>query len=244
MTCIRQATAEDKAVISQLRINEFRRSTNFDLLLADKLKWSRCDDENIVLAVWNGRKAPISTMRAVVVNDTEEALACLECSVPDDLPYPAIVFNSAATRKENRRQSLNQVIRYHFLLAAVRDGIQAILSPIYLGAPRIDFMKALGYQFSAPQKSWQTKLLPKSERILGILSRADMVQAIDYLKAHRGKAIDTYPWQGELFTFPMAETLTAWVLKRKEKQPAPVIPLHPIGGIRQPGAKRGRQIKR
>lgn len=221
MRCIRQGTSKDKEIINRLRINEFRRSKDFDLLLADQLKWSRLDEEQTVLVVWDNHKRPISTMRAVVVYDTLGAQDILQCTVADQVRYPAIVFNAAATRIENRGEGLNQVIRYHFLGAAIRQGIESILSPIYRGAPRIDFMKALGYQFVTPDQCWQTKLLPKSERILGILPHTKMQHALNYLDTHRGEAIDRYPWAGEILRLPVEAPVKVTVVEKREKMPLP-----------------------
>lgn len=205
MRCIRRATYGDREIINRLRITEFSRSGEFDLLLADQLRWNQCDDIHIVLAAWANRRKAISTMRAVVVNNGSDARACLQCSLPTQLSFPAIVFNSAATHAAYRRLGLNQAIRYHFLLAAVRCGIEAILSPIYRGAPRIAFMKCLGYHFTTPHQSWQTKLLPKTKRILGILPRSNMARAIDYLRTNRSEVLQRYPWTGSLFDFPAIE---------------------------------------
>jgi hypothetical protein len=205
MKCIRRATSQDAGYINHLRINEFRRSTEFDLLLADQLKWNRCDDRHIVLAAWVDRQTAVSTMRAVVVGNARQTLECVQCSLPDSIEFPAIVFNSAATHVDYRRQGLNQALRYYFLQTAVRCRIKAILSPIYRGAPRIDFMKALGYCFSTPEKSWQTKLAPKKERILGMLPLRRMGRAIDYLRTHRNQVLQRYPWQGPRFEFPLED---------------------------------------
>jgi hypothetical protein len=160
-----------------------------------------------VLAAWADRHTAVSTMRAVVVNNALEALDCVQCSLPDPLEFPAIVFNSAATHTAYRRQGLNQALRYYFLRTAVRCRIKAILSPIYRGAPRIDFMKALGYRFFTPEKSWQTKLAPKKERILGILPLKRMGRAIDYLRTQRSEVLQSYPWVGPPFEFPLEEAV-------------------------------------
>jgi hypothetical protein len=206
MQCIQRATITDKDIINQLRINEFRRSSEFDLLQEDQLKWNHNDDVHIVLAAWVGRQTVVSTMRAMVVETIQDALDCVQCSVPDRTEFPAIVFNSAATRTAYRRQGLNQALRYYFLQAAVRCGIKALLSPMYKDAPRIGFMKALGYHFITPDRSWQTKLAPKKERILGILPRHRMGRAIDYLRTHRREVLQAYPWRGPLFDFPVGRT--------------------------------------
>lgn len=207
MKYIRRANHSDKEAISRLRINEFRRSSEFDLLLADQLRWNACDDGNIVLAAWNDQNEVVSTMRAMVVEDAANACDCLQCSVPDHIGYPAIVFSAAATHNTHRGQGLNQAIRYYYLLAALRCGIENILSPIYEGAPRIDFMRALGYEFVTPEKNWQTKLLPKSRRILGILPRAEMGRAVEYLRKHRSEVLAAYPWRGAPFRFPVRDLL-------------------------------------
>lgn len=206
MQCIQRATPADKDTINQLRINEFRRSSEFDLLLEDQLKWSHNDDLHIVLAAWVDRQTAVSTMRAMVIETMQDALDCVQCSVPDRLEFPSIVFNAAATHTAYRRQGLNQALRYYFLQAAIRCGIRAILSPMYREAPRIGFMKALGYRFITPEKSWQTKLAPKKERILGILPRRRMGRAIDYLRTNRREVLHTYPWRGPLFDFPVGLT--------------------------------------
>lgn len=219
MKYIRRATLKDCDTINHLRIDEFRRSTEFDLLLADQLRWNSCDDRHIVLAAWAGRRTAVSTMRAVVVKDKADALTSVQCSLPDQLVFPALVFNSAATHIDYRRLGLNQAIRYHFLRAAIRCGIEAILSPIYRGAPRIDFMRALGYQFMTPNKSWQTKLAPKKERILGILPRNRMGRAIDYLRTYRNDVLQAYPWQGPLFEFPVAKQVETRIECRRPMLP-------------------------
>ena len=244
MQCTRQATFKEKEKISRLRIKEFSRAKDFDLLLADKLKWSRLDDEQTVLAVWRN-KEPISTMRAVVVNDSIDAQNTLQCTVSDQVQYPAMVFNAAATRKENRGEGLNQVIRYHFLDAAIRQGIEALLSPIYQGAPRMDFMKSLGYLFSKPGKCWQTKLLPKSERILGILPHLAMQYALDYLLRHRGEAIALYPWEGKSLKLPARKTINVTIVESSKKPDSPKddTDCHDTGGAHRKQTVMGHKRK-
>lgn len=199
MRCIKRMTVQDKEAINQLRVSEFQRSGQFELLKPERLLWNQVDDENIVLAAMQAPRKPVSTMRAVVVRSPAEASACVECTVPQHVEFPAIVFSSAATHQEYRKLGLNQAIRYHFLLAAERSGIESILSPIYIGAPRISFMKALGYTFEVPKKCWQTKLNPKTQRIIGILARTHFRRAIMHIEQMRGEIIKRYPWRGKLF---------------------------------------------
>ena len=198
MKCIRRMTVQDREAINQLRVGEFQRSGQFELLKPERLLWNHVDDENIVLAALRAPGQPVSTMRGVVVGSAVEASAFVECTVPRHVAFPAIVFSSAATHQDYRKLGLNQAIRYHFLTSAVRCGIESILSPIYIGAPRITFMKALGYTFEAPEKCWQTKLNPKTQRILGVLTRNHFRRALAHIQQTRPQILERYPWRGKL----------------------------------------------
>lgn len=196
MKHIRQASRQDINQINALRIREFQRSAQFTLIKPEKLRWNHCDDTSVVLSAWDGAIA-VATMRAVVVCDTEGAENCVQCKVPKDTHFPAMVFNNAATHSDYRGIGLNQLLRYHFLKIALDAGIQCLLSPMYEGAPRIQFMQALGYAFTIPALSWQNKLGPKATRILGCLARVKMPHAIDLIEAKRRDIITSYPWAGE-----------------------------------------------
>jgi drug/metabolite transporter (DMT)-like permease len=196
MKSIRQASRRDLNQINALRIREFQRSAQFKLLKPEKLKWNQCDDVSIVLSAWDGATA-VATMRAVVVCDTAEAENCVQCNVPKYTPFPAMVFNNAATHLDYRGIGLNQLLRYHFLKIALDAGIQCLLSPMYEGAPRIQFMKDLGYGFTIPPLSWQNKLAPKATRILGLLTCERMSHAIKLIEAQRRDIITSYPWKGK-----------------------------------------------
>ena len=196
MKHIRQASRQDREQINALRVREFQRSAQFTLVQPDKLLWNHCDDSAFVLSAWDGTCA-VATMRAIVVHDRYEAESCVQCRVPMDTDFPAMVFNNAATDWDYRGMGLNQLLRYYFLKIAVDNLIQSLLSPMYEGAPRIRFMHDLGYTFQIPPLSWQNKLNPKAIRILGVLARSRMLQAIDFIETHRHEIIEAYPWKGE-----------------------------------------------
>lgn len=197
MKHIRQASRQDRDQINALRVREFQRSDQFTLMKPDKLlwNWNHCDNTSMVLAAWDG-PLPVATMQAVVVQNAAEAENYVQCIVPPHVGYPALVFNNAATHLDFRGIGLNQLLRYHFLKIALEQQIRSLLSPIYEGAPRIRFMKALGYRFMIPPLSWQNKLSPKATRILGVLPRVMMPRAIELIETQRRKVIDTYPWEG------------------------------------------------
>lgn len=196
MKHIRRALKEDRQIIEELRISEFNRSTEFKLLNPEKLLWSETDSANIVLVVFDDNKRAISTMRGVTVSTVDEAEDMLNCSVPDSVNFPAMIFSSAATLQPFRRSGLNQLIRYYLLLYASANNIQTFISPVYKNAPRTKFMAILGYEFITPEKNWQTKLDQLSERQLALLNIAKVPETLSTLVKYKGMVIDEYPWQG------------------------------------------------
>jgi hypothetical protein len=214
MKHIRQASCQDREQINALRVREFQRSAQFTLVQPDKLLWNHCDDSAFVLSAWDGPCA-VATMRAIVVHDRYEAESCVQCRVPMDTDFPAMVFNNAATDWDHRGMGLNQLLRYYFLKIALGNRIQSLLSPMYEGAPRIRFMKDLGYSFKIPQVSWQNKLNPKATRILGVLAHAMLPQAINFIEAHRHEIIKAYPWKGKRIRLNAAAHKPAGKERRK-----------------------------
>ena len=200
MKMIRQATSDDQSAISLLRIQEFKRANEFTLVKPEYLLWDRYDEENVVLAAWDGPEA-VSTMRAVLVLNPTQATQCLQCTTPAHVAYPAIVLNSGATRLEYRGTGLNSALRYYVLEAAIRNNIKTIVGPIYQGAPRTNFMQKLGYVFVTPIKSWQNKLSPKKVRRLALLKETRFNQAAGLIKTSRADILRVFPWAGEPIHF-------------------------------------------
>jgi len=186
--------------ISQLRITAYNRSDDFLLLYPDKLLWS-VNDEGTVLVAWNGDGHAVATMRAETVKNSQEAQKNLECNVPEEIVFPAVIFNRAATHEDYRHLGLNQAIRYYFLEAILRADIQTTLSPVYLGASRTRFMEQLGYRFIDPGKTWQTKLQIHKPRLLAMLERDRMEHALTIIRKERRDILRQYPWRGEPFEF-------------------------------------------
>ena len=205
MKYIRRVEKKDRDQINALRIREYSHSDDFILLKPEKLLWGDSDDRNVVLGAWNGSGRMVSTMRAVLAVDRETAMNCVACTVPDYVGFPAVVFDRAATDTGYRKLGLNQAIRYHLLACVIENGIKTILGPVYQGAPRTVFMKMLGYEFVIPGESWQDKLQPQKQRLLGILDSAKMASALDLLQNLKGKVIDAYPWRGSPIQFDITD---------------------------------------
>jgi len=140
MKHIKVATGKDRTIVENLRISEFQRSTEFKLLQPEKLLWSKTDDQNIVLVVMDENMTALATMRGITVNDHTTAENMLQCSMPDTVQFPAMVFSRAATLKSFRKQGFNQLVRLYFIKYALKNNIETLLSPVYSKAPRIEFM--------------------------------------------------------------------------------------------------------
>ncbi len=196
MKQIKNGTRQDKSLIEELRISEFSRSTEFKLLKPDKLRWSQTDDESIVLVVIDEKDTAIATMRGITVENSTTAEKTLQCTIPETVKFPIMIFTSAATLKPFRRKGFNQLIRLYFLKYALNNNIKTLVSPIYSNAPRIDFMGKLGYEFITPEKNWQDKLNPTSERQLGILNAEKIEHAIAIIENFNALLIADYPWNG------------------------------------------------
>ncbi len=203
MKKICQVTAKNAEDIESLRIQEFRRSAQFSLLKAEKLKWGVADDASVVLAAWDDAGRVVSTMRGAVASTQAQAEAILHCSVPEALAgFPAMVLTIAATQLELRDQGFNSTLRYYFFLAAKQSGIASMLGAVYLKAPRMKIMFDIGYQVHEPQKNWQNKLKPKSQRVLAYLNQDRFDYAIDKLGRLQASMIQDYPWMGPPIEFP------------------------------------------
>lgn len=201
MQHIRRVLKQDKEEIERLRISEFNRSTEFKLVKPEKLLWSEVDENNIVLAVFDENDTAISTMMGITVKEQSHAEKILNASLPDTILFPAIIFTSAATLKPFRRRGFNQLLRYYFMQYASSNKIKTLISPIYKGAPRIQFMELLGYEFIIPERDWQTKLTPTSQRQLGIFDCSKISNAMSVIQKYNSDVIDQYPWHGtELIT--------------------------------------------
>ena len=68
--------------VEELRIAEYRRSDDFDLIEQDKLRWDPVDESSIVLGIC-GDEGVRSTMRATVARHFEQAESLAELPLPD-----------------------------------------------------------------------------------------------------------------------------------------------------------------
>ena len=194
------ACTDDGNSIAQLRIEEFNRSSDFKLLKPQLLEWGKMDEQHEVVVVWDKGHGPAATMRFVRVDDEYQASQVIEADLPPGIAFPAVVFNAAATRKSHRGRGINQLLRYHGILAALEQGIQSLLSPVYQSAPRYEFLQELGYVCHEMTHTWQTKLAPRSPRMLCVLDRADFLPALARLESSSRDLINQVPWTGPPLT--------------------------------------------
>ncbi|MBT6341624.1 MAG: hypothetical protein HOJ48_20265 [Desulfobacula sp.] len=201
MNHIRLVSEQDQDKITNLRLKEFSRSKDFKLLKPELLKWNEIDNKNNVIAVLHEGCEVIGTIRVIPVFNKKEATHFLECDLPVKIDFPALVFNSAVTKKAYQGIGVNQILRYYCLTAAIEQDINVVMSPIYQKATRIKFMKKLGYQCHTLTHSWQKKLLPNSPRELAVLNRNQFSNAIKIIEKSIPKLIQKYPWYGAPIIF-------------------------------------------
>jgi hypothetical protein len=197
MKQIRLASAEDGCEITDLRIKEFKNSKDFELLKPEQLYWNSTDDFHTVIGIWGENQKIIATLRLIRVNDLQETCDRLEADIPVNVSFPGLVFNAAATRKSYRRQGFNQLLRYYCIKAAMEHRIQCLFSPVYQTAPRVAFMKKLGYSCHVLTNTWQTKLAPHCPRVLAVLEQERFLTALKILEKTIPDLIKKYPWKGD-----------------------------------------------
>lgn len=196
MKQIREATTKDADAVSNLRIREFSRSKDFKLLKPETLCWNSVDEDHTVLAVWDDTDQAIATIRLIKVTNQSETEKMMKSKLSADVVFPAFIFTTAATVKEKRNHGFNQLIRYYGIQIAKAQGIQSLLSPVFQNSPRVNFMKSLGYVCYDRPISWQSPLIPGSQRILCILEQRKFESALDILKENVSELIKSYPWTG------------------------------------------------
>lgn len=197
MNHIRLASEKDGKKISELRLTEYQNAKDFQLVSTAYLKWDDTDRRCPVAAVFNGLNEVIATMLVIPVNTAEETVSSLESDLPVEIDFPAFVFKKAVTKCAYRKHGFNQLLRYHIIKAALNCDIQSLLSPVYESAPRTGFMKKIGYEFHTSLSPTPDKLIPSSTRILAVLERSRMKEALKAIEQKIPDLIESYPWTGE-----------------------------------------------
>jgi hypothetical protein len=196
--CIGRATRDDAEAIHALRLEEFQRADEFEVVEPTALHWDETDDRDLVLAAWDEQGRAISTMRGGIVKDRQEAEQRMECSVPlHDSVFPTFLLGRGATRKEFREKGLNSALRYHFYSMVPGTTIRSILGGVYLHAPRTELMRSLGYTFYTPERIWRTDLHARRPQLVASLDASKVIDACEKLRAMLGTVLLEYPWHGE-----------------------------------------------
>ena len=198
MRHIRVACPADRDAVSQLRMAEYRRSSEFELVDASALAWDCGNAASVVLAAWDGDRC-VATMQGTVVRSATDAGELLECrlSLPSDR-FPALVLTRAATLRELRGSGLNSALRYHFLVAGV--GLQCALGSVYVGAPRSGVMAAVGYEFLSGD-FWEAEVRPRRVCQLAYLPGARIAEAAGVVRELARDTLAEFPWRGAPLSF-------------------------------------------
>lgn len=159
-------SADRLGEIASLRRLEFMRSQSFTLV-DESVDWSAGDDDAVVLAAFDAFDRAIASMRAHIFSSMAEAEAVLAAPFAHaDLTFPAIGLSRAATLREYQSAGLNSALRFYFLHFARTWGIRYVLGAVYVGSPRVNLMREVGYELtptSDPQ-SYAVLHRPNSHR--------------------------------------------------------------------------------
>ncbi len=202
--CIRRATRDDAEAIHALRLEEFKRAEEFEVVEPMALHWDEKDDREVVLAAWDEEGRAISTMRGGIMKDRKEAEERMECSVPlENSAFPTLLLGKGATRKTFRDKGLNSALRYHFYSMVPGTPVRSILGGVYLHAPRTELMRTLGYTFYTPERIWRTDLHALQPQLVASLESSKIGNACEILRGMVAAILLEYPWRGERLRFDL-----------------------------------------
>jgi hypothetical protein len=178
----------DHAAIESVRRAAYRRASEFDWNDASLLAWCAADDAACVLALWDAHGELLSTVRATVFTDVGEAEAFLEYSLAGiTIAPPTLVLSRAATAPNAARHGLNSLLRQVYLAAAAATSMGSVLTLVYSGGPRLEAMRAAGYDFFEPRAGWDTEAVARTQPLLAVLPRERLERAPGALSAALAK---------------------------------------------------------
>lgn len=198
----RKACRFDKPAIDALRIAAYETATEFTILRPEKLLWSPDDKQCAVAAVFTSEDLAIATMQGRVVITNSELESVLEARVPQaDIDYPCLVLSSAATMPGNHYSGLNTLLRYYFFSAAACSNVRSIAGQVFRGAPRLNLMADLGYEFYSSAEEWYDELLAVTDLNFALFRSARLGAAIATLKNLTRENRKLFPWAGTVLDF-------------------------------------------
>ena len=198
------ATEADRDAVNRLRVAEYARSPEFELLDSESNEWHPTDAGVVLVAVSAG--CPVATMCATVVDDQAAAEDLLECRVSiSTVKFPALILTRAATCRSRRATGLNTALRYHLLSAA--GAVRCVLGAVYAGAPRLGVLIRMGYEF-VPEPSWENDVRPRRGRSLVVLTGEKLPAAVALLAELEQQTLAEFPWRGPRLLLGLSSTPT------------------------------------
>lgn len=176
------AGSTDRAAVESVRRAAYRQAREFDWNDEAMLAWSSDDEAATVLALWDDQGALLSTVRATVFASVGQAEAFLEYSLSGiDITTPGLVLSRAATAPSAARQGLNALLRHAYLSALAATPIGSVIAIVYEGGPRLESLRAAGYDFFEPRAGWDSEALARTRALLAWLPRQRLERALDVM---------------------------------------------------------------
>lgn len=205
MKCIRVATGEDAESIVNLRVAAFAGSGQFRMKDDSQLGWDAHDEAGQVLSAWDEDGQAISTTRGEILYSAAEAEHHMMSSFPAGSElFPSLLISRGATLKGLGRSGLHSALRYHLIATCINLPVQSVTGLVYSGAPRLNLMKAIGYEFYECERNWETEAEILGTPIVAVLRRENIDKAAEALLPTVAATLAEYPWCGPSLQFDLS----------------------------------------
>lgn len=168
-----------RTAVEAVRRAAYRQALEFDWIDDAMLGWCTADDTGTVLGLWDNQGTLLSTVRATIFSNAEQAEAFLQYSLSSHpIATPTLVLSRAATTPAAARQGLNSLLRYAYLTATAAMSIGSVITIVYEGGPRLGSMRAAGFEFLEPSSGWDSEAVARTRALLAWLPRERLDRGI------------------------------------------------------------------
>ncbi len=178
---VRQASAEDHHLVTQLRVDGYRSSGEFKVLNPEFLAIQR---GSVYLIETEGKI--IASLQQENISSCELFTGLTNTQIPHDFKYFETIYHSkGVTDASYRNMGLNSLLRFHSLSKyAQHQNINSFASIVYEKAPRLNTLKDMGYKFKQTQLISSKYTSPSGKIYFTYLERSHFKKALKKLDSH------------------------------------------------------------
>lgn len=198
---IRLMTHDDIPLVEKLRMAAYENATGSKIPDTSFLRWSKNDEQSIILVLENEEKEIISTMQGNVICTNVEVERFFDITLNTAIPLPVFTIGRVATLLKHRRLGYSAVMRALCLKACLLSPkIQGIASTIQADASRVPALRQLGYHIEKADISHRTNSSYQntSDTLFGLLTKQRFSSAIDIAHTKLLTPLSAFNIDGEL----------------------------------------------